>query len=286
MKNKYSWLIIFALLGAQNLEAASSTTKDAADYLVEVGEMALRGGNAQDAIHEFSKALMIDPDHQEAKAYLRQFGLKAGIYTGAVTRESRLADLAHGVRRHKKDINKLQEERTNLERRVMLLEDVMERKGDHKLLKDIEDYYRYTAMYEIDETLPEDQQLLALKRKHKDFQEYAFDKDRIQEKYVDVMEELLHYREAHLEDARNDVLEHKIALAENRKELLVKMDRLKRLRQEFDTYRHSRYYDEKEVEHLENVLSEANYQLEMLLDNRRILLHRLHQHTQRMREVL
>lgn len=265
---------------------AATTTEDAADFLVKAGEYALKGGDIQSAIHEFSKALMLNPDHIKAKAYLSTYNLKEGIYKNDKTREAQLANMAHDIRDYKDDVSALKSERLALEKRVMLLEDVIERKGDHKLLKDLEDYYRVSGLIEVDETLPRNEQLVALRQKHKDFLEYAFDKDRVQEKYLDVMEELLGYREEHLEDSRNDVTEYQVALAKNRKELLFRMEQLKQLSKEYNNFRYNRFYDVREIEYLQEDLTEANLQVEMLLAQRQLLIHRLHGHAGAMREAL
>jgi len=270
-----------------HLPGVASAANPAADFLVETGEHALAKGDAQTAIHEFSKALMLEPDHARAKMYLEKFDLQEGLYTATQTRESQMTSLASNNAKYKDRMDVMQAERSRLQQRIMMLEDTIERKGDHKLLKDIEDYYRHSAFYEVDKTLPKDEQLLALNNKHKDFLEYAFDKDRVQEKYLDVMEELLDYREFHLEDARDEAVNYRIALADNRRELLFRMEQLKALSQQFDSFRQKGgYYDKKEIEYLQDDLAEAKYQVNMLLDNRQTLIIRLNDHVSRMKEAL
>ena len=46
----------------------------AGDYLVYIGEMELARGNLDEAVHEFSKALMVEPTNKKALHYLSQLG--------------------------------------------------------------------------------------------------------------------------------------------------------------------------------------------------------------------
>jgi chromosome segregation ATPase len=217
---------------------------------------------------------------------LEEFNIHEGLYTGVQTRESEVTSLAHDVAKYKKRLELSQAERLTLYKRIMLLEDVIERKGDHRLLADMESYYHQSAFYKVDESLPEREQLAALRQKHHEFLEHAYDKDRVQEKHAQILDDLLFYREGHLEEARNDMIEYKMALAQNRKELLFRMDQLRQLTKDFDDFRHKGYYDKKEIEYLQEDLAEANYQVKILLDNRQILIMRLEQHLDNMKEAL
>ena len=40
-------------------------------FLVDIGKSFYQKGNYEEAVHEFSKALIVDPDNQAAKAYLK-----------------------------------------------------------------------------------------------------------------------------------------------------------------------------------------------------------------------
>lgn len=66
--------------------AVSASENAGANFLVELGERDLKKGDLKQAIHEFSKALMLDPGHEKARAYLREYGFEEGLYSGAVTR--------------------------------------------------------------------------------------------------------------------------------------------------------------------------------------------------------
>jgi chromosome segregation ATPase len=69
-----------------------------ADFLVELGERDLKKGNVKQAIHEFSKALMLDPGHEKALAYMREYGFEEGLYSGTVNRLSEAGDFARKIK--------------------------------------------------------------------------------------------------------------------------------------------------------------------------------------------
>lgn len=51
-----------------------------ADYLVKIAKRELDKGNIKDAVHEFSKALLLEPGNEEAHRYLAQLGYPGGLY--------------------------------------------------------------------------------------------------------------------------------------------------------------------------------------------------------------
>jgi len=242
---------------------AASTGEISSDYLVETGEHALKGGNLSDAIHEFSKALMVNPDNKKAQWYLAKLHVE-GLYTNVRTPVDQMGEMARDIRDAEADVSDLEGQRYYLQERVDLLEDAIERKGDHQLLKDVEDYYREAAFYDIDPNLPYDQQLAALQKKHHEFKEYSFDKDRVQDKTIAVMDQLLGYREKHLEDAKDDFVRHRILLAKNNRDLLNKMNRLKELQSEYDVYVHKNLRDTEKMQKLEQELTQARAQMDLL----------------------
>jgi len=286
MRKTFGLIFLALFLSLVNQALASETTKEGSDFLAAMGERSLEGGDIQTAIHEFSKALMLNPDNEKAKYYLKEFHINEGIYQGTQTRGSQMGQLATDIRDYQQQVHQLEQERFHLEKRVDLLEDAIERKGDHQLLNDIEDYYRQGAFYNIDPDLPVDERLAALEGKHKEFLEYSYDKDRHQERTIDVMEAVLDYREYHLETAQNDVASTQIALAQNRKELLYYIDRLKRLTKEYDTYFQKRYYNAKEVERLEVQLMEARHEIDTLFTERERTLERLKDEVSKIKETM
>ena len=78
---KLSLFIAVLILTLLALPAyAASTTQVASDYLVKIGEKDLKSGDLQGAIHEFSKALMLNPDNKKAQYLLSRYNINRNIY--------------------------------------------------------------------------------------------------------------------------------------------------------------------------------------------------------------
>ncbi|OGX09018.1 MAG: hypothetical protein A2Y06_02185 [Omnitrophica WOR_2 bacterium GWA2_37_7] len=89
-------------------------TREPDDFLVETGEHYLRQGDAETAIHEFSKALMINPDNEKAREYLKMSGMKNGLYSGVVGYESHFGELNRHIEDYKQQVLNLQTEKFKL----------------------------------------------------------------------------------------------------------------------------------------------------------------------------
>ena len=61
--------------------APAGAENQAADFLVRIGKMELKKGRVKDAVHEFSKALLLEPGNKEALHQLWELGYPGGIYT-------------------------------------------------------------------------------------------------------------------------------------------------------------------------------------------------------------
>jgi len=59
--------------------------KEGGDYLVKLAKTAYARGQYEDAAHEFSKALLIDPENKEALEGLRAMGIDRGLYADVRT---------------------------------------------------------------------------------------------------------------------------------------------------------------------------------------------------------
>ena len=74
MKRLNLIIFVFLLSVLFNLNSISivraQTSQMGADYLVEIGKGYYEDGNMEEAMHEFSKALMIQANHKEAREYL------------------------------------------------------------------------------------------------------------------------------------------------------------------------------------------------------------------------
>ena len=123
-------MMVFALclLPAGNLYAGSNSA--GADYLVKIGERELQQGRAADAVHEFSKALMLDPNHQRAKAYLSQYGIEEGLYSTNQTVTSRLVQDSQALAYYKEMANLIAQERDQLKKQ---LADVVQERNQFEL---------------------------------------------------------------------------------------------------------------------------------------------------------
>jgi tetratricopeptide (TPR) repeat protein len=77
--------------------ANAGLREDGADFLVKIGVEYQKSGNAEDAIHEYSKALLIDPNNQGARKHLAEYGLKDGLYKPVKLKNSERISLGDQV---------------------------------------------------------------------------------------------------------------------------------------------------------------------------------------------
>jgi hypothetical protein len=91
----------FAAVLSQPVWAARANTP--ANYLVDVGRMELQNGKVNDAIHEFKKALLIDPAHEEAKAELKKLGVSDERYQGVQSSAQRAKEYQDKIAHLEKD---------------------------------------------------------------------------------------------------------------------------------------------------------------------------------------
>lgn len=61
--------------------APAGAENQGADFLVKIGKSELKKGRVKDAVHEFSKALLLEPGNEEALHQLWELGYPGGIYT-------------------------------------------------------------------------------------------------------------------------------------------------------------------------------------------------------------
>ena len=95
---------------------------EGANLLVQVGVEHYEKGELDQAIHEFSKALMLDPNHSVAKEYLAEFGMEEGLYPGMTTKLTRVADMATQIAEYKKKLVQMEQEKMDLEKKISRLE--------------------------------------------------------------------------------------------------------------------------------------------------------------------
>ena len=69
------WVVaVFAIL--INGRAPAFAQEGISDYLCEIGEGYYLKGQYNDALHEFNKALMVNPESPKAKSYIRKITLR------------------------------------------------------------------------------------------------------------------------------------------------------------------------------------------------------------------
>lgn len=74
-------IFIFALVFLSSpLPSLAQEANEITQYLTEKGIAFFRQGRKRQAIHEFSKALLVDPENKTAKKYLKKMGFDRGIY--------------------------------------------------------------------------------------------------------------------------------------------------------------------------------------------------------------
>ncbi|HBR14248.1 MAG TPA: hypothetical protein DD723_01715 [Candidatus Omnitrophica bacterium] len=107
-------LFLSILIGGTRVSFAD-THNEMGEFLTDLGESYYNQGDTQEAIHEFSKALLVDPSNEKAKRYLKELGLDQGLYKGIKTRSSQVAELADQVKGYKQQVTDLEKQRLEIE---------------------------------------------------------------------------------------------------------------------------------------------------------------------------
>ncbi len=118
----YIFVATFLFSSTYDVSALEENRRTPADFLVEVGKTDLQKGNIQQAIHEFSKALMMDPHHKEAKQLLVQFGIEDGLYTKQKTHLSRISDMGDHIRSYRAKLEDLERQKADLKNQFARLQ--------------------------------------------------------------------------------------------------------------------------------------------------------------------
>ncbi|MFT5387602.1 MAG: hypothetical protein ACI9E5_000733 [Candidatus Omnitrophota bacterium] len=87
-----------------------------ADYMASIGVAHYNNGQMEVAIHEFRKALMLDPDQPVAHRYLKKLGLNKSTYTTDLTHRSETSRLARHIRYQNEKMKKLADENSYLKK--------------------------------------------------------------------------------------------------------------------------------------------------------------------------
>ena len=108
---KYIFIICAIVIGAlsnSTISSADTPARSGADFLVEVGEQHYHAGEMDFAIHEFRKALMLNPDHEKARQYLQELGVSStNTYSTDLTHHNEMARLAKHIQFQNEKISAL-----------------------------------------------------------------------------------------------------------------------------------------------------------------------------------
>lgn len=131
MKKTYIFILTAVLLLiAAPTQAQSGNT--GANFLVEIGERELENGNIEAALHEFSKALMLDPNHPQALEYVRRHGLDRGLYGGIRTNQTDIVDMAGKVVESRAQVQRALDEQSRLLAQQAAIEERLQREKELK----------------------------------------------------------------------------------------------------------------------------------------------------------
>ncbi len=103
-------VIVFSLGLCLSASLAWAWTKEdnpIVEFLIDYGQKLYHRGDVAGAVHEMSKALLVDPDNKKARQYLEEMGFPDGLYTGKTAMERN--------RSLQNDMQKLREESKHME---------------------------------------------------------------------------------------------------------------------------------------------------------------------------
>jgi len=102
------YLVILAgLLLAWPSDLWAKSRSNISNYLTDEGKKYYKKGDTSSSIHNFSKALLVDPGNDTARDYLRKMGLENGIYNPQEPPVMRIALLGQQVRSYQDKVNDL-----------------------------------------------------------------------------------------------------------------------------------------------------------------------------------
>lgn len=94
-----------------------------AQYLVEIGESYQRKGQIDEAVHEYSKALIIEPNNQQAKEHLKALGFDRGLYKPQETNLTRAVYGNQQVDLYQEKVDQLKEDQADVSDRLLQLQE-------------------------------------------------------------------------------------------------------------------------------------------------------------------
>lgn len=110
----------------------------AASFLVDIAKSHLEHGQVQEAIHEFSKALLVEPDNQEAKQHLERLGLSQGLYHATLTSQAKEIRARQENEIYKEKLASLEQRNKSIEGQIKELETRQQSLNEENQIKDLE----------------------------------------------------------------------------------------------------------------------------------------------------
>ena len=110
--------LMFITLMATPCWAVSLISQDISKRAIELYEQGAYGK----AVHEFSKALLADPNNQEALMYLNKMGLEGGIYSQGATPQAAIGGMVADIQDYQRSVSDLQHQVSMEQENALALE--------------------------------------------------------------------------------------------------------------------------------------------------------------------
>ena len=197
------FLIAFFLSFSFSQTSYAEPQNTPANFLVDVGKDHYAKGQKAEAIHELSKALILDPENAEAKKYLHKLGVEEGLYTSKRTSTDQIADLSQHVNTYKQKIVELERQKKDIEDKFNNLQAERNELYRSNLAKDLEMNLLHDKVNQIKEASLKNKdihqdQMQRIDEMYKDKDQKLMESVIKKEHLVDSMEVALKEKEAQL----------------------------------------------------------------------------------------
>ena len=275
--NLFIILIFIFSLSCCALPASAETENVASDYLVEVGEYALKQGQVQTAVQEFQKALMVNPYNEKAMYYLQQLRFDQNSYVIPDEHIARMLRMEEQVDKYKRENEQLQANRLELQQGLARL------KGDSLVRQKSDTGLVEQEVFSYMEEMEDEVSILKLEKVR--FKKYAQDQYVYQDRLIHVLEDLLHYREDAVEDKKDDIIVRQIALAKNQNVLSAKMEDLVRLEEDLEKFRQKSMGNQEEIKKIKEDIHATYERMDELFHQREMFLESLKESVKNLKEM-
>lgn len=225
-----------------------------AAFLVEVGEKDILRGNIEQALHEFSKALMLDPSNEKALAYMREYGFKEGLYAGTSTRVSEAARFGMEHKRSPQEVGQKEVEILAKDTEIAKTRELLDKVKAHRdqISRELTD--KNLQLYAMEAELGKFKAELAIND-----QRFEGQVSQLDELYQSIEQEMAKVREQDAELARINAGDSgRIGAYESQ---------LIALQQEYDLLREQRHQSRHQQQMLYNQVEEYAYLRNQLIDD-------------------